>query len=388
MILLAGRNEKCLAESRNAFNRTYGTTNFYIDGTSGGVLDYNKQSVRIKNFNVAKSVLNIFGDLMQFLNISFIDINEANGKEIGAHVAAKCYKSLKELHLMHCHGMVLSELKRSFVNVIRASFSTRLNGQFEFDEHSMTLDEMMPNLNHLNIKVSFVDELEFVGVKFPTLRSLTLILPERRDLTVVTLENLFQQSPNVNTLTIHYTSLVLLRSVNRYLPKLSILQLYDFSTDLYRGKPIHFKNVNHLVLTASWNNDQIPEMLAFHQLRTLSVHLGFSFNDQWIKLFSNQASKSVEILEIQSNWFAANHLHAIAENLPNVKVMSISCEKKLPTDAIIEFLDTNHHLFEVTLLSTLINVTERTRLEKKLQLKWNIEFNYPSINVISMTFSR
>lgn len=351
-------------------------------------MDYNKQSVRINNFNVTQNVLNLFGDMVQFINISFIDINAVKGNEIGGSITAHAIESLKELHLRNCHGSVLDAMNRPFPNVTIASFSTHSTDRFEIGSNTLKLDRMFPNLQRLHVKIANVDDLKFVGDEFSELRSLIVDLPEPRTLAIADIEFLFRGSSSINTLTIHRSSLKLLKSASRLLSKLKVLRIFDFSNDLYQGNQIQFKNVYHLYITSTRSDAQIPEKLVFHQLRKLSLNLDFGFTDQWIQFFGNQVSKSVEVFEIKANAFTKDQLLAVAEHLPNIKVASIMTEKKVSAETIINFLATSKQLFILQIQMALIDVAERKQLYETLQHEWDISSNYPSINVIAFTLSR
>lgn len=386
---MAGKNVQCFSEARAAFNRTYGATNFFIDGTTGGILDYNKESVRIKNFNATQSVLNLFGDLIQFINISFIDINQVNGNIIIASISAKCINSLRELHLMNCHGWVLNGMTKSFRYVKHASFSTRPNGNFRIGPDTLRMNKMFPNLRRLAVKANNIMDLDFVGDEFPWLRSLTLVLPESDYyFSIDRIERLFQTSPWINKLTLHHSSLELLQIVSENLHNLKVLQLLDFSNDFYGGQQIEFKHVNSLAIKSTRSNSKIPATLVFYQLHTFSLSLNFEFTDQWIRLFSNQMKKSIEFVEIESYQFTSDQFLKIVKTLPNVKIASIRSEKKIPINAIIRFLKENKQVLVLNLKTALINVAEREWMEEKLQLDWDIDYNYPSINEIALTFTR
>lgn len=334
-----------------------------------------------------KNVLNTFGDMVQFINISFNDINVIKGREIGSFIAENAIQSLKELHLINCHESVLDELNRPFPNVTIASFSTHSIDAFA-NANTMKLNQLFPNVKRLNVKIANVNDLQFVGDTFTDLRSLIVDLPEPRTLSMTDIEILFKGSSTINTLTIHRSSLKLLRAASRILVNLNILQLLDFSDDSYQGKPIQFKNVYHLHITMTRTNSQIPQQLVFHQLRKLSLSFDSGFTDQWIQLFSNQVSKSVQVFDIKAMTFTQNQLLKIAQHLPNIKVAAIRSDKKISSDTIIRFLDTSKQLFSLQVQCALIDVCERKQLDEQLQHEWDIMYHYPSINMIALTFSR
>lgn len=378
----------CYNEARQTFNRTYSKTNFFIESTNGGIIDYNKQSVRINNFNVAKNVLNLFGDMVQFLNISFIDIDEVKGNEIIGHVTANCTKSLKELHLYQCHGHVLDQLNQPFQYISIASFVTHSNIQFEITPNALELNQLFPNLKRLHVKITSIDDLAIVGDQFSQLQSIIVDLPEISGYSLVDIENIFKASPNINSLTVHHCTLKLLKIASLLLSNLKVLRIFDFSNELYRGSRIHFKNVKHLYVTNSQNCARNPDKLVFYQLRKLSLNLNVGFTDQWIIFFGNQVKKSIEFFDLKTDMLTTNQLLAIVENMPNMKMASFIIERKLSADSIIKFLQTSKQLLVFQTHNALIDVIERKQLDEVLYTDWDINYSYPSINVIAITCSR
>lgn len=389
LILSASRSAQCYSEARAAFNRTYSKTNFFIDGTNGGVLDYNKQIVRIQNFNVTQNMLNKFGDMVQFLNISFADMNQVKSSEIVKSITANSSDSLKELYLNHCYGKVLNQMNRPFWNVTIASFTTRY--RFESGSNALKLNKLLPKLKRLHIRVDNIDNLEFVGDQFLELRSLILDIPEQINMPLSAIENLFRASPKINTLTIYRTSLNLLRIANRLLPNLKVLRLFEFSYDYFAGNQIRFKHVIHLHITSTreYKSNRIPYYLVFHQLRKVSLNIDFDFTDDWIYFLDrDDRTNNIEVIDVKTKSITTELMNLFGEHLPNTKVASITSEQKISADAIIGLLNQCKQLLNLQIQVALMDVAERKHLDESLQHEWDISSTYPSINVIAFTFSR
>lgn len=318
-----------------------------------------------------------------------MDINQVNGNAIATSISSKCVDSLRELHLMNCHGWVLNGMTKSFRRVKHTTFSTRPNGNFRIGHDTLRMNKMFPNVARLAIKANNIADLDFVGDKFEWLRSLTLVLPESDYyFGIDKIERLFQTTPSINKLTLHHSSLELLQIVSENLHNLNVLQLFDFSNDFYAGQPIEFKHVHSLAIKSTRSNSKIPETLVFRQLHTFSLSLTFGFTDQWTQIFCHQMEKSIEFIEIESHQFTSKQIVNLAKMLPNVKIASIHSEKKIPIAATIGFMQGNKQMRVLDLKTALINVAEREWMEEKLHLDWDISYNYPSINEIALTFTR
>lgn len=354
---------------------------------NGGILDYSKKTVRIRNFNTIQSVLFTFGDLIQFLDISFEHMDKVLGKQIGGFVTKNCTESLVEFHLRNCYENVLDELTESFGHVNIATFSTHRTDKFEIGLNTLQLSEMFPKLRRLYVRIRTSLDWGLVGDEFPHLRTFSVELPEPDRLTVPNVEKFLKGSPQINSLTLRYTSLRLLKAASQFLSQLNILHILDFSDEHYEGSQIQFRNVSRLNITLTRNNQQIPQKLAFYELRMLSLNLNFDFTNQWIQPFAKKASKSIDLLEIQSTAFRDTHLTTIAAKQPNIKLAFISSDKKVSADAIVQFLEKCHQLSSLHMQIGLIDMAERQILEERLIEVWNVDYYYAS-NSITIRFTR
>lgn len=325
--------------------------------------------------------------MIQFLDISFEYMDKVLGQQIGGFVTNNCTESLVEFHLRNCYGNVLDELTKSFGKVNIATFSAHATDKFVMGLKTLQLSKMFPKLRRLYVRIRTALDWKLIGDAFPHLRTVTLELPEPDHLTVPDVETFFKSSPHINSLTMRYTSLKLLKVASKFLPQLNVLQILDFSDEHYDGSQIQFKNVSRLNITSTQYNQQIPKKLAFYQLRLLSLNFNFDFTDQWIQPFANQASNSIDLLEIQSTALRNSHLTTIAAHQPNIKLAIILSDEKVSADAIVQFLEKSQQLSSLHMQIGLIDMTERKILEERLMAVWNVDYYY-MVNSITIRFSR
>lgn len=391
LIILSTISEKCYSEARNAFNRTYSQANFIIEGPFGGSINYIRKTVRIRNLYLTRSILRIFGDLIHFLEISFDNINELVGNEIIGLIQDSCTESLQQIHLKECYGNILNPLKKPLPNVYIATYSTSLSYDLKRNSTGLMfkLSELLPKLVRFHVKLANINDWEMIGDKFPHLRSLNVELPDPVSATQPNVESLFENSRNINSLIIRYSSLKLLKAASTFLNNLNILEISDFAISEYDGEKIRFNNVSHLNILSTCSDDQIPEKLLFNKVQTLTMRLGYEFTDKWIRFFRNLGSKTVEFIDIKSDTVTSKHLIAIADTQPNIKIVTISSRTEISADAIVSFIEKSPELFKLQIEMGLIDVNDRQMMEDKLQHRWDIMYDYLGRNgVIFIHFTR
>lgn len=337
--------------------------------------------------------MRIFGDLIQFLDISFANITESDGIEIIGLINDNCTESLSQLHLKECFGNVLNPLNKIFRNVYIATYSTSSVNDLKIASNglSLKLSEIFPKLARLQVKIADINDWQMIGDEFPYLRSLVIDLPEPvcMDTKQPNVASLLKNSPNINSLVMRYSSLALLKVASTSLSNLKVLHLLDFSMCEYDGDKIYFKNVVSLDILSTCSDEQIPDKLVFNNVHRLTMRFDFRFTDRWIRFFRNLGSKTLEFLDIELDAMTTKQLLAIADTQPNIKIARIVSAMEISGDAIIGFVQRCSNLFELQIEMGLIDVNERNMLEERLHNEWDITYNYLGRNgVIAISFTR
>lgn len=338
--------------------------------------EINKQLIQIKNLVAALNTMKLFGDMVQYVDVSYSDLNEDESSSIGEYIVDNCAASLIELNLKDCHGTVLNKLQKPFPNINTTIFSTHQSKSFEIAAETLTLDKMYPSLKRLNVNVANVNHWKIVGDKFPHLRALAVVIPRPEYTNFPDIAKLLNESRSINSLELTYGSLDLLKRASQVLPQLNVLQLTDFADNFYEGEKIEFKNVSNVQITSTKavESAQVPESLTFKHLQSLSLSLASGLSDKWINFFEQPQSQSVESLELSLTGVLGNQLKDIAKHQPHLKQVVIKSGKKVPSDEIVSFLENSGHLTWLDLQSGFIDVAELSILEGRLQPQWLIEY--------------
>lgn len=353
------------------FNLTYSKANFYIEGPfSGGIYEYKKQTVILRSFEATEKTLKLFGDLVQFIQILFSNIDEMDIKEIIGFINNNCTESLTKFHLKNCDRIVLNEFKKPFPHVKKATFLSVSKNKSQID---IKLNQIFPHVQSLELKIVDFDDWELIGDKFLDLKMLTVELPEPNDSYYPDIGGLFKESRNINSIVINYISLKMLSVASEFLLNLKTLSIVtDILDEPYDGDKIHFSNVTHLVLNYKDNKSKIPEKMVFTELHELDLRINSDFTDEWIEFFKNQQNKIIYKCQLSFRTMTSQQLIAIADSQPNIIMAYIRNTKDLSVDAIIKFLEKCKQLVFLNLKEVLINVAERKILQEKLSSNWGI----------------
>lgn len=369
MLVVAANSSECYSVARNTFNFTYSKANFFINGPlSGEIYEYKKQTVRIGSVEWAEKIFKIFGDLIQFIDISFKEINDTSIKEIIGFINDNCTESLKQLHLKNSSSIILNGFKKPFPKVEKATFLSLSNVQSKID---IKLDQMLPRLKRLELEIVNNSDWELIGDNFPNLRTLIIQLPEPSDSVYPDIGRLFEGSKNINSLRINYITLKVLKTASNYLTNLKVLVVSkDILNEPYDGDQIHFSSVSVLDLVLKDTNSQAPGKLTFTKLNKLFLSVD---GDGWIEFFKNQQKNPIFICQLNFDDLTNQQLVAIAGSQPNSKLTVINAGKatNLSVNAIINFIEKSK-IFFLNFYGAPINVADRKTLEEKLSLSWTI----------------
>lgn len=377
-------------EARNAFKRSYGTAKIFIEGPlvtgDDGITEINKQIIHIKNVEAAVNALQLFSDMIHFVELSFADLDETNATTITTAVE-NCANSLIELQLKNCFGSILDNFKDTFPNVNVTAFSTHSTNALTIGTNTLKLDRLFPNAKHLSVSITDVDYWKVVGDSFPQLKVLSIVHPKPTYTAVLDIGNLLNNSRSINSLALSYSSLATLQTASEALSELNVLQLNEFADDFYTGTDINFKNVSNLRIATSTNNAQVPEKLSFNGVKSLTLSLGYNFTDKWHEFVRN-TNKHVEWLNQKTLGLNADELKTIALDSSHLKLATIASDLKMPTAEIISFLEHSPQLEWLDVECALIDTAERNVLEGWLEKTWLIEYLELTDQLNRMRFTR
>lgn len=388
---------ECIVEARGFFKMNYNQTSFKIYGPFSDTDTLIKEDARrvfifIQSFNVIKSILRIFGDLMQNIEISFEKIDVVEGREIVKHFCDNCSDSLSNLILKNCKENVLNDLKATFRNVKTITLSTLASSKLKFSPPVIKLNETFPNLNHLNLGPTKVTDWELIGGTFSELNHLNVEVPRtfkqksRPDDSYVL--NLLQSNPQIETLILAKTTLKLLKIASQ-LPRLRALELNALSDQYfnYKGKPVQFDTVESVTIESDYSNN-IPENVHFNRIHELNLNIKRELNGKWIEFINNQVNNNITDLKLDIINITTVNLWSIADTQTNLKRVSIECFREFSADDILMFIRRSATLIKLD-LKIWIEEAEEKKLYENLQGgEWNISCSPPDGKKISITMER
>lgn len=379
LISAAATSAVCFVEARKAFKHSYATAKFFIEGplvtgdANDGITETDKQIIHIKTVDSILNTVKLFGDMVQFAELSFADVDETNAATISAALVENCANSLIELQVKSCHGSILDNFQQQFPNVNVTAFTTHSSNALQIGTGTWRLSKLFPNARQLSVDLRLVDYWTVVGDSFPYLKMLSVVHPKPTYSAVPDISSLLNNSRSLNSLTLSYSSLGLLKMASESLPELNVLQLNEFADDFYTGTDINFRNVSNLRIATSTNNVQVPEKLNFDGVKGLTVSLSFNFTDKWLQFVRN-TSRSAEWLNIKTLAINADELKTIAQDSAHMKLATIASDRQIPTAEIRSFLEHSQRLEWLEMECPLINTAQRNALEGWVAQTWLYEY--------------
>lgn len=397
LLMKAEIDEHCLKVARELFRQNYGLTKFHVSGPfqndeSNAIDDLNQQQIIIQNFSLVKMILNVFGDLIRKLDISFENIDSCPGREIINNVNRNCSQSLKRLEMKNCKEYVLDSLKMTFPHMRTALFSSSQSKSLQISSDAGKFDQLFPNLESLLLEYTTKSDWKLIGNEFPKLTMLAVELPNGKDPDRpddIYVGNWLKSNTKIEILSIQYSTLNILRAANELLLNLKNLELRFLSTEYlnYTGDPIHFNNVRQLTVQSNRSNEETPEFIFFHQLQELKLYVKPELNDKWILFIGQQLNKkSIIKLYISTTVLTRERFNSLSDLLPNLIGVSVECSTDYTAKDIIKFIEKSNQLMTLR-MKVPMEVMEERILRAKLQNKWHYKMHSQG-DKIHMVFER
>lgn len=390
LLRIANKNDKCLNETQFVFRKKYGTKWFRI---SGPFVDDEKSAINgttvigLKNFDVAKQFLIVFGKDIVSLTVDFAEIDLIEGKEIVKHINNVCSNStiLERISLQSCAGNVLDALSSVFFSVSTVWFSSGIADRWvEYSQNTPKLADIFPNTKTLRLDhtVPFnwrVNSTMIIGKTFPHLNDLqvTLSMYDETGYFDEHVLNFLKDNSKIIMLTIHNCNLKFLNETQNILPNLENLKIYQFmkSDEKYEGDPIRFEKVKTLKINST-GNDVNPEHIYFDQLHELELTAEPEINNKWFDFIDQQTNKNLSRLILNSKNLTNEQFVAIAEKKSHLKMIKIVSHLNISADAITQFINISNSLERME-LHVLMTQAEIQDLNGKInQDIWRVDAHH------------
>lgn len=358
--------------ARKAFTNNYARASFtftgpFIEDVNQGTEGLMRLSISIRNFAAIQQLLTHFGHLIGKITVNFDKIGVNEGKKIIELMNNHCFESLKDLNLLNCKAIVLSDLKDSFQNVQTLQFSSHLNDKLQFTTEKMC--EIFPNIETLYIRHTISSDWTFIHGNFNKLQLLNVQLPrvpDRNGIDRSHVANFLSMNTHLPALTVTYCSVNLLSEISEILPRLNRLQIYGLSNERYSGDPIHFNHLTTLWLYCS-QDSEIPENVIFHKLTILVLVFDFDPSDKLIQFMGEQVNSNLRQLTVECKKcsLSKDRFLEIPKKLPNLAYAHIVTKTRFVADDIIDFLMRSKQLAKVELTVDMVAV-EAQRLKDSM----------------------
>lgn len=319
-------------------------------------------SILITDFKLFSLVLEVFGRLIENIEIKYNKISIDQRLLIHYYIKKHCSKSLTTLKMSQCDQDVLLTFDTSLKSVenliISGDLSTRplfIHG-FVHSREKMSLNRIFPSIRYLTIESMFVTDPSIFEHKFPELIDLKITFfpasifelwkSSYYSKTKPAMKNLLDFNSQIRSLTlINCNSLDYLKIASKSLKKLDHLQVNLLSLkEKYSGEPIHFRRVRKLAIEMDSAFD-VFNVIRFPRLDEMDLECTASDCGKF-PLYSNTLTK----LTI-SGYSFENHKALSLRQLPYLEDLTILNDSTEDLDFIFGYIEASSYLMRVTFVN-------------------------------------
>lgn len=371
-------SDEFLKTSREEFGAHYAESLFVIHGpfykeSTNGINEANALQVYLRNFDVIKSTLDIFGAKIQRIYVTFKGIGEAQAIKIMEHIKNKCSTSLQMLSLENCPKNF--QLNTEFKLVSRFTFSSFFGPSTKLKSSLINFkwSTVFPNTERLELKqTSTLNWKHFEGEWQKMDRFIVELskLSEQNEQDTKHVVNFFKSNPKIKYLTIQNCNLNLIKESNQLL-ELEYLKIMGLSENYLNSNiGIILKKLWCLAIHSEVE-DEIPVGIVF-MLDKFQIIIQHKFTEKWLDFVSkleNLEAFSLSIVSVQE--LSKEQFLSIPANVPTAKRVSISCGSQFTAADIGNFIEKSEqgNLIELK-LKILMAQKEHNMLEEKLPFDW------------------
>lgn len=397
LLFYANENAKCLREARSAFKKKYAKDTFTITGPlrDNGVNAFIGSDIR--NIDVAKEFLRVFGKYVEYIGVFFYSLDESQGKEIVKQINDMCFDSttLKTFDLVGYKGSVLDELNSVFSSVETLDFIS--SDSVKVRPNARKFSDIFPNAKKIRLDRTTLSDWELIGNSFPHLDDLELKLEPRLLDEIIKINvkiiNFLKANSRITKLSIENSNLKFLKEVNDILPRLRNLKLNYFRENYqnYESDPIRFEQVETLtiksMLSAGQRDHVYPDHIYFDQLQDLEMSVHPEFTDNWTKFINNQISGNLNTLELHTETLRNDQITAIVMKKPCFKEANIYCQSNISAETVIAFIKHSEYLLRLNLV-VLMSQDELQLLQENVGDNWDIGFTRYTKGEVLITLTK
>lgn len=315
--------------------------------------------ISIKNYDLVKLTLKVFGNHIKTLVINYIEIDLNQRKEIHRFIDRHCTDSLTAMTLMGTDENVLKNFRSPLKMVENVTIDGELKSKSYsiihlssfFSYKNLKLNQIYPGLRRLTLNRMNVPDASILDVEFPRLEHVKItLLPEPfRNYSYKTkpaMIKLFEKNPQIQTLILlNCNSLDYLRIASS-LPNLSLLQVNFLPLKgEYVGSKIRFMNVKKIGFNMK-NNIDLSEIVTFEKVNELVLVCGGKEECKGFPIKGNFNN-----LYIVRYSFSNEEFLELDKKAPNLKDMFIASDEDINRFHILNFIQGNRKLKKLRITS-------------------------------------
>lgn len=203
----------------------------------------------------------------------------------------------------------------------------------------------------------------------------------------VFITNFLLSHKQIRWLTLQHPSLNLINEANKELSELFSLTLRGWSENYTANynQSIHFGDNLKFLRIKMFNEDEneIPEMLIFEKVETLSLTLQYQFNKKWLEWLYNNINSNLTDFSLYAKEIEIKDFLSITKHVEQLNSLRISSPQLLVAENILNFMDRSYHVMNVD-LEFLMDDDEIELLRISLPAVWDLRI-FPADNEFSRT---
>lgn len=322
-------------------------------------------TIVVGNFELTAKLLHHFGSYVSVLGVNFWENSKGQIKQIVAMVNVKC-AALKEFRVKSRDEDVLSEVKKPFYSVEDVD----LDGLFTKSNSGLELNEMFPKIRKLSLGFTYLKN-KMATVRFPKLLHLEiphLVKPELND----DIKQMIKLYTRIESLTLRFSSMNILKLVSDSLPNLKQLQLNAISLDLPDNVDEHICLNSVMSLSVTSNIEPFARLVDLEFVEEFTLDCTSYIPDIWIDFIVRHAH--LKKLTVIDGEIDNAQLAKLVGKMPNIVQVSVKMAHDVTVDTIFKFLESSPTLLQIEIISSDEVDGEGTMrtLKHLLKDKWSI----------------
>lgn len=289
--------------------------------------------------DISIATLTRFGSQIKRLSVDFGSMSSNKRSDILRLINEHCSQSLQFISFDQCDKNTFNHLVVPFEKVetlIVSDFVQTIDG-------NLKLNEIFPNISHLNLAGVEILAPNTLDVKFEHLTELNVTISLLNNI-YPHIKKLIRKNPQIRSLSLIYcNSFEYIQLASNQLKHLKTLQLnLEILEQPYRESKIHFPSVKNLKMV--WGLYDFSNVMSFSHLETLDLHCldGVEFAAQF---------KNLTELNLIQNEIRGEDILKLSENLTNLKQLTVSTESKIEEHVIFHLIEQCHNLNKLQLKS-------------------------------------